>query len=460
MPEPVAHRLHAERALLAEGWASNVAIEISAGGIIEAVVAQAAPLPGDFVAAGPVIPALPNLHSHAFQRAMAGLAEIAGTGDDSFWTWREKMYRTVGLLTPDDVAAIATKLYVEMLKGGFGAVAEFHYLHHGPGGAPYADPAEMSKAILRAASAAGIGLTLLPVFYAHANFGGAAPNPGQARFIHDVDGFLALMQSLGPSCADAGAALGYAFHSLRAATPDEMRAILAAAPSSGPIHIHVAEQTKEVDDCLAWSGRRPVEWLLDEMPVDERWCLIHATHIEPPEIARIAQSRAVVGLCPATEANLGDGVFPGVDYVAAGGRYGVGTDSHVATSVADELRLLEYGQRLRDRRRNRLASAPGQSVGRSIFDSALTGGAQALGQPLGQIGKGKVASLVVLDDTDPYVDAAIDNQILDRWLFAVGDRAVRDVMVAGSWRIRDRHHQQDEQIDRDFRAVLAKLSNA
>lgn len=460
MPEPVAHRLHAKRALLADGWASNVAIEISASGIIEAVVPQAAPLPGDFVAAGSVIPALPNLHSHAFQRAMAGLAEIAGTGEDSFWTWREEMYRTVGALTPDDVAAIATKLYVEMLKGGFGAVAEFHYLHHGPGGGAYADPAEMSNAILRAASTAGIGLTLLPVFYAHANFGGAAPNPGQGRFIHDVDGFLALMQSLGPSCADAGATLGYAFHSLRAATPDEMRAILAASPSPGPIHIHVAEQTKEVDDCLAWSGRRPVEWLLDEMPVDERWCLIHATHIEPAEITRIAQSRAVVGLCPATEANLGDGIFPGVAYASAGGRYGIGTDSHVSTSVADELRLLEYGQRLRDRRRNRLANAPGQSVGRSIFDTALTGGAQALGQPLGQIAKGKVASLVVLDDTDPYVGAAIDDQILDRWLFAVGDHAVRDVMVAGTWQIRNRHHQQDEQIDSAFRTVLAKLSKA
>jgi formimidoylglutamate deiminase len=458
MPEPVAHRLHAKRALLAEGWVSNVAIEIGATGIIEAMVPQAAPLPDDFVAAGPVIPAMPNLHSHAFQRAMAGLAEIAGTGEDSFWTWREEMYRTVGTLTPADVAAIATKLYVEMLKGGFGAVAEFHYLHHGPDGTPYADLAEMSNAILRAASTAGIGLTLLPVFYAHANFGGAAPNPGQARFNHDVDGFLALMQSLGPRCADAGATLGYAFHSLRAATPDEMRAILAAAPSPGPIHVHVAEQTREVDDCLAWSGRRPVEWLLDEMPVDERWCLIHATHIEPAEIERIAQSRAVVGLCPATEANLGDGIFPGVAYAAAGGRYGIGTDSHVSTSVADELRLLEYGQRLRDRRRNRLASAPGQSVGRSIFDSALAGGAQALGQPLGQLAKGKVASLVVLDDTDPYIDAAVQNQILDRWLFAVGDRAVRDVMVAGTWQIRDRRHQLDDEIDRAFRNVLVRLA--
>ena len=460
MPEPVAHRLHAKRALLAQGWASNVAIEINAAGLIDAVVPQAAPLPGDFIANGPVIPALPNLHSHAFQRAMAGLAEIAGTGEDSFWTWREEMYRTDGLMTPDYVEAIATKLYVEMLKGGFGAVAEFHYLHQDFGGARYADPSEMSKAIVRAASTAGIGLTLLPVFYAHANFGGAAPNPGQARFIHDVDGFLALLHSLRGSCAEAGATLGYAFHSLRAATPDEMRAILAAAPSVGPIHIHVAEQTREVDDCLAWSGRRPVEWLLDEMSVDARWCLIHATHIEPVEVTRIAQSRAVVGLCPATEANLGDGIFPGVDYLAAGGRYGIGTDSHVSTSVAEELRLLEYGQRLRDRRRNRLASAPGQSVGRSILDAASAGGAQALGQPLGRIAAGEVASLLVLDDDDPYVGAAVDDQIIDRWLFAVGDRAVRDVMVAGTWQIRDRQHRQDDAIDRAFRAVLTKLSTA
>jgi formimidoylglutamate deiminase len=457
MAEPVVHRLHAERALLATGWARDVAIEIDATGTVTRISSPSPPEASDERAAGPLLPAMPNLHSHAFQRAMAGLAEIAGAGQDSFWTWREEMYRTVGLLTPEDVEAIAAKLYVELLKGGFGAVAEFHYLHHGLGGMPYADPAELSKRMLRAANTAGSGLTLLPVFYAHSNFGGAAPTPGQSRFLHTVEGFSALLESLRPACAETGATLGLAFHSLRAATIEEMRAILAASPSPGPIHIHIAEQTKEVDDCLAWSGRRPVSYLLDEMPVDERWCLIHATHMQPPEISALARSGAVAGLCPATEANLGDGIFAATDYLPQGGRFGIGTDSHVATGVAEELKTLEYGQRLRDRRRNRLASGPGKSVGRSLFDAALKGGAQALGQPLGGIAVGNTASFVVLDGADPYIAAANDDQLLDRWLFALGDRVVRDVMVAGRWRIWDRGHAKDAEIDCAFGAVLAKL---
>lgn len=387
---------------------------------------------------------------------MAGLAEVAGSGDDSFWTWREEMYRTVGLVDPDDVEAIATKLYVEMLKGGFGRVVEFHYLHHQADGTPYADPAEMSLRIVNAAQAAGIGLTHLPVFYAHANFGGMAPNPGQRPFLHDPDRFLALLERLVPASAEAGAELGYAIHSLRAATPDEMRTILGAAPVSGPIHIHVAEQTREVEDCLAWSGRRPVEWLIDEMPVDERWCAIHATHMTAAETERLAKSGAVAGLCPATEANLGDGIFPATDFLAAGGRFGIGTDSHVATSVAEELRLLEYGQRLRDRKRNRLAG-PGASVGRTIFDAALAGGTQAVGLGAAGISAGARADLVVLDGANPYIAAASGNQILDRWLFALGGETVRDVMVAGQWKIRNGRHDREEDIDRAFARVLTKL---
>ncbi|AWI58587.1 formimidoylglutamate deiminase [Sinorhizobium fredii] len=457
MPAFSAHRLFAEQALLSTGWAENVVISIDSDGCIAAVEAGQAPAPGDGRAAGPVVPAMPNLHSHAFQRAMAGLAEVAGSGDDSFWTWREAMYRTVGLVDPDDVEAIAAKLYVEMLKGGFGRVVEFHYLHHTADGTPYADPAEMSLRIVNAAQAAGIGLTHLPVFYAHANFGGVAPNPGQRPFLHDPDRFLALLERLVPACAEAGAELGYAIHSLRAATPDEMRRILGAAPISGPVHIHVAEQTREVEDCLAWSGRRPVDWLLDEMPVDQRWCAIHATHMTAAETERLAKSGAIAGLCPATEANLGDGIFPATDFLAAGGRFGIGTDSHVATSVAEELRLLEYGQRLRDRRRNRLASGPGASVGRTIFDAALTGGAQAAGLGTSGIKAGARADLVVLDGANPYIAAASGNQILDRWLFALGGEAVRDVMIAGQWKIRNGHHDREEDIDRAFGRVLTKL---
>ncbi|MDK1490488.1 formimidoylglutamate deiminase [Sinorhizobium sp. 7-81] len=457
MPTFPVPRLFAERALLTTGWAENVAITLDGNGGIASAVTDQAPAEGDERLSGPVVPAIANLHSHAFQRAMAGLAEVAGAGGDSFWTWREEMYRTVSLVDPEDVEAIAAKLYMEMLKGGFGRVVEFHYLHHQADGTPYTDPAEMSLRILNAAEATGIGLTHLPVFYAHANFGGVAPNPGQRPFLHDSDRFLALLDRLVPACSKSGARLGYAIHSLRAATPDEMRTILDTAPVSGPIHIHVAEQTREVDDCLAWSGRRPVEWLLDEMPVDARWCAIHATHMTAEETKRLAHSGAVAGLCPATEANLGDGIFPAVDFIAEGGRVGIGTDSHVATSVAEELRLLEYGQRLRDRRRNRLAAGPGASVGRSIFEAALAGGAQAAGLDAPGIKAGARADLVVLDGDNPYIAAASGNQILDRWLFALGGETVRDVMVAGQWKIRNGRHDREEDIDRAFARVLTKL---
>lgn len=450
-------RIFASQVLLSSGWADDVAISVGSDGKVTGIEAGASSRAGDVIAAGPVLPPLANLHSHAFQRAMAGLAEVSGQGDDSFWTWRDTMYRMVGALSPDDVEVIATRLYIDMLKCGYGRVGEFHYLHHHQSGAPYADRAEMSNRILAAASASGIGLTLLPVFYAHANFGGVAPTEGQRRFIHGVDDFLSLMEALRPQVAASGATLGYAFHSLRAATPDEMRAILAAAPGEGPIHIHVAEQQAEVDASLAWSGRRPLEWLMDEMPVDPRWCLIHATHANDDEVKRVAASGAVVGLCPTTEASLGDGIFPATAYRSLGGKFGIGSDSHVSTSPSEELRLLEYGQRLRDERRVRLVTGPGRSNGRDLFDMALAGGAQALGQATSGLRVGASADLVVLDGADPFVASASSNAILDRWLFAVGDRAVRDVMVAGRWQITDRQHRLDASIDEKFRGVLQRL---
>ena len=457
MAAHAALRIFAPQALLSSGWADDVAISVGTGGTIDAIETGTPQQAGDVVAAGPVLPPLANLHSHAFQRAMAGLAEVSGHGDDSFWTWRDTMYRMVGMLSPDEVEVIATRLYIDMLKAGYGRVGEFHYLHHDQAGAPYADPAEMSTRILAAASASGIGMTLLPVFYAHANFSGAAPTDGQRRFIHGVDGFLDLMEALRPRTEAAGATLGYAFHSLRAATPEEMRAILAAAPGEGPIHIHVAEQQAEVDASLAWSGRRPLEWLLDEMPVDPRWCLIHATHANDDEVKRMAASGAVVGLCPTTEASLGDGIFPATAYRGLGGKFGIGSDSHVSTSPSEELRLLEYGQRLRDERRVRLVNGPGRSNGRDLFDAALAGGAQALGQASSGLQVGAAADLVVLDGADPFIATARDDTILDRWLFALGDRAVRDVMVAGRWQITDRQHRLDASIDEKFRGVLASL---
>ncbi|PWE54776.1 formimidoylglutamate deiminase [Metarhizobium album] len=455
MPAPKS--LFCRQILLPEGWASDVVLGIGGDGRITSVgpCSEAAGTPEE--AAGPVVPALQNLHSHAFQRAMAGLAEIAGSTDDSFWTWRDTMYRLVGRMSPDDIEAVAAKLYSELLKGGFGHIVEFHYFHHAAGGRHYANPAETSLRIIRAAKATGIGLTHLPVFYAHAGFGGTEPGEGQRPFIHDIDQFLSLLDALQPECAAASATLGLAIHSLRAATPDEMRTILAAEKTGGPIHIHVAEQEREVEDCIAWSGRRPVEFLLDEMPVDDRWCAIHATHMTADETARLARSGAVAGLCPATEANLGDGIFPATDFAALGGAYGVGTDSHVATTVAEELRLLEYGQRLRDRRRNRLATGAGASVGRTVFDATLKGGAQAAGLGSSGIHVGARADLVVLDGNDPFIGTAKDDQILDRWLFALGNGAVRDVMAAGQWVVREGRHNQEESIDSAFREVLARL---
>ncbi len=449
--------LFCERVLLPEGWASDVTIGIDQSGKIASIEHGTVRGPDSTALAGPVVSALQNLHSHAFQRAMAGLAEQAGSTDDSFWTWRETMYRLVGQMSPDDVEAVATKLYSELLKGGFGQVVEFHYFHHALTELGRSDGFEMSSRILRSAETAGIGLTHLPVFYAHSGFGGLAPNAGQRPFLHDIDSFLALLDRLTPACKAADVELGLAIHSLRAATPDEMRAVLSAEQTGGPIHIHVAEQEREVGDCLAWSGRRPVSYLLDEFAVDERWCAIHATHMTAEETTRLAKSGAVAGLCPATEANLGDGIYPATDFMAQGGRIGIGTDSHVATSVAEELRVLEYGQRLRDRRRNRLVSGPGASVGRTLIDASLSGGAQAAGLKTSGLRVGARANLVVLDGANPFIAAAKDDQILDRWIFALGNEAVRDVMVRGDFVVREGRHRAEERIDSDFARALRRI---
>ncbi|MFU6375071.1 formimidoylglutamate deiminase [Metapseudomonas otitidis] len=443
---------HAERALLPSGWARNVRFEVGAFGLLEQVLPDAGSEGAERLH-GPVLPGMPNLHSHAFQRAMAGLAEVAGNPNDSFWTWRELMYRLVGRLSPEQMEVIARQLYVEMLKAGYTAVAEFHYVHHDPAGRPYADPAELALCISRAARDSGIGLTLLPVLYSHAGFGGLPPNEGQRRFIHSTDSYLALQQRLREALpADQG--LGLCFHSLRAVTPDQLTTVLAAEDGARSIHIHIAEQQKEVDDCLAWSGRRPLQWLYENAPVDPRWCLVHATHAEADEVQAMARSGAVAGLCLTTEANLGDGIFPAVDFLAQGGRLGIGSDSHVSVSVVEELRWLEYGQRLRDQRRNRLYRPEQPQVGRTLFDAALAGGAQALGQPVGALAVGSRADWIVLDGTDPYLATAEGDALLNRWLFAGGDRQVRDVMVGGRWVVRNGHHPAEEATAWAFAEVL------
>ncbi|QXH47080.1 formimidoylglutamate deiminase [Pseudomonas xanthosomatis] len=447
----------AERALLPTGWARNVRLEVAADGRLTAVMADA-DAEGAERLAGPVLPGMPNLHSHAFQRAMAGLAEVVGNPNDSFWTWRELMYRLAGNVTPEQLQVIARQLYIEMLKAGYTSVAEFHYVHHDKDGRPYADPAELSLRLSAAAAATGIGLTLLPVLYSHSGFGGQAPNDGQRRFINSTEQYLRLQQQLGPLLgAQPAQQLGLCFHSLRAVMPGQITEVLGASDAQCPVHIHIAEQQKEVDDCLAWSGRRPLQWLYENADVDRRWCLVHATHAEPDEVRAMARSGAVAGLCLTTEANLGDGIFPAVDYLAQGGRLGIGSDSHVSLSVVEELRWLEYGQRLRDQRRNRLYRADQPMVGRTLYDAALLGGAQALGQPVGELAVGKRADWLVLDGHDPYLAVAEGDAILNRWLFAGGDRQVRDVMVNGQWVVRQGRHGQEEESAGAFVQVLRQL---
>ncbi|MCP8467395.1 formimidoylglutamate deiminase [Pseudomonas sp. ZM23] len=449
--------LFAESALLPSGWARNVRFEIDAAGLFTAITPDAS-ADGAERATGPVLAGMPNLHSHAFQRAMAGLAEVAGNPNDSFWTWRDLMYRLVGRLSPEQVEVIARQLYIEMLKAGYTGVAEFHYVHHDTDGTPYANPAELALRVSQAATDAGIGLTLLPVLYSHAGFGGQVPSEGQRRFINGTENYLKLIDGLRAHLAkQPQQTLGLCFHSLRAVTPQQIATVLDADESACPVHIHIAEQQKEVDDCLAWSGRRPLQWLHENVAVDERWCLVHATHAEADEVTAMARSGAVAGLCLTTEANLGDGIFPAVDYLAQGGRFGIGSDSHVSLSVVEELRWLEYGQRLRDQRRNRLYGADQPMVGRTLFDAALAGGAQALGQPCGTLAVGRRADLLVLDGRNPYLQTASGDAILNRWLFAGGDSQVRDVMVAGQWRVRDGRHALEEQSARDFAQVLREL---
>ena len=449
--------LHAASALLPEGWARDVRIALS-DGTIESVEPGAPARAGDERCAI-ALPALANVHSHAFQRAMAGLAERRGPGADTFWTWRETMYRFALSMSPEDVEAVAAELYVEMLEAGFGSVAEFHYLHHAPDGAPYADIAEMAGRIAAAAREAGIGLTLLPVFYAHATFGGAPPKPEQRRFLCDLELFARLHEASGRLLDPArGEALGVAPHSLRAATPDELAGVVMLAPS-GPVHIHAAEQVKEVEDCLAALGTRPVRWLLDNVGADARWVLIHATHMDGDETRDLARSGAVAGLCPITEANLGDGIFPAQAYREAGGRFGVGSDSNVLIGAAAELRQLEYAQRLSLRMRNVLAPAGG-STGRTLYAAALAGGAQALARASGRLAPGAIADIVTLKADHPTLVGKAGDAILDAWIFSAGNDAVDGVWSGGRKVVESGRHFQRERIAARYRATLARLAAA
>lgn len=452
--------LFAETALLPQGWADRVRIDWDAAGTITSVSAGA--LPGSAERADALVPGMANLHCHSFQRAMAGLTERAGPEGDDFWSWRAVMYRFLAKLDPDQIAAIAAQLYIELLKAGYTAVAEFHYLHNDPEGRPYADRAELANQIALAAGVTGIRLTLLPVLYQTGNFGGAPASEGQRRFLLKTDAFNGLVESLFKSLRGSRSIrVGIAPHSLRAVPPEALRAAKAAIDRldpAAPIHIHAAEQTKEVEDCVAWSGKRPVEWLLDEMKPDARWALIHCTHMTPEETRRLAASGAVAGLCPTTEADLGDGLFPLVDYLAAKGSFGIGSDSNVGVAPADELRWLEYGQRLVRRKRNLVPADEGQSIGAKLWRAALAGGAQALGQPTGAIAAGSRADFLALDRNHPSLAGHVGDGLIDALVFAGGIAALRHVMVGGRWVVRDGRHPAEERIAENYRAALRRLA--
>ena len=451
----------ADHALLPGGWARNVRLDVDARGTLAAVTPDAAG-EGAVRLAGPVLPGVCDLHCHAFQRAMAGLTERRSAAADSFWTWREVMYRFAGLLTPDDLEAIAAQLYIELLKGGYTSVCEFHYVHKDPDGRAYADPAEMSARLLRAASGIGIGLTLLPVLYQTANFGGVPPHTGQKRFVTTVDEFFVLVRALRALAAgDPNTRIGIAPHSLRAVPPEALRDAVQGLDSidaRAPIHIHVAEQTKEVDDCIAWSGRRPVEWLLAHQAVSSRWCLVHATHLDDGETAALARSSAVAGLCPTTEANLGDGIFPLPGYLALDGVFGVGSDSNVSTSAIEELRLLEYGQRLLHGRRGIATSAVSPSPGFVLYQGAVAGGAAASGRPIDGLAPGRRADFVVIDPEAPHVAGRDVEHLADALVFGGSANPVRDVFVGGRQVIAQRRHALEGPVRSAYGAVANRLA--
>jgi formiminoglutamate deiminase len=442
-------------ALTPLGWVENVRIGIEAGRIARMEPGVEA-TPHD-EQHGLAIPGIPNVHSHAFQRALAGLTERAGAGADSFWTWRNLMYRFVERLGPEDIEAISAFAFVEMLESGFTRVGEFHYLHHDRDGTAYADLGESAARIAAAADAAGIGLTLLPVFYAHSNFGGIAPNQAQRRFVNDLDQFARLLEASRRAVAGLDAArVGVAPHSLRAVTTQELAALVALAPQA-PLHLHIAEQAKEVNDCIAWCGRRPVDWLLDHASVDERWCLVHATHVDAEERHRLAASGAVAGLCPITEANLGDGIFPAQEYLDAGGSFAVGSDSNVLVHAAEELRALEYSQRLAHRRRNVLTVGVEQSTGRRLIDGAIAGGAQALGCERCGLIEGADADIVTLDTRHESLLCRRGDALLDSWVFAARGQVVDCVWRYGRKIVSGGRHIGRDAIATRYRAVLASL---
>jgi len=452
-------KLFAKKILLANGWANEQTLTIEQGIITDIVDGETV---GAERAKGVVIPGMVNCHSHAFQRAFAGFSEQGSEGQDSFWTWRNIMYKFLGQLSSQDAEVIASQLYIEMLKMGYTRVAEFHYLHHDINGENYANLSAMAQAIFAAAKQSGIGLTLLPVLYRFSGFDTQAPNAGQQRFINSVAQFNDLVsECFELAKLQANCNVGIAPHSLRAVDKSSLLAAVKhvrALDGQAPIHIHIAEQQKEVEDCLAHYGQRPVQWLLDNAELDKHWCLIHATHINEQERQGIIANQAIAGICPTTEANLGDGIFPTEEFLAEKGTFAIGSDSHISVNPIEELRWLEYAQRLNKQQRALLTGKDEKSVGANLWQQAAAGGAQSTNSNTGALAIGKQADLLVLDDSQLRLYAHDDRHLLDSMIFANRENPVLDVMVNGHWTIRDKKHALEQVSADEFANVLAKIS--
>lgn len=451
--------LYLEKILLADGWADKQTLTINHGIITKITSGY---IEGAEKVSGTVIPGMVNCHSHAFQRAFAGFSEQGSEGQDSFWTWRKIMYKFLGQLTVEHAQVIASQLYIEMLKMGYTRVAEFHYLHHDINGQTYSPLSTMAEAIFKAGQTSGIGLTLLPVLYQFSGFGSLAPNEGQKRFINSTEQFNQLVSdcfSLSKSYENTN--VGIAPHSLRAVNKTSLlQAVehVRSLDSKAPVHIHISEQQQEVDDSLVHSGQRPVEWLLNNAPLDPQWCLIHATHINEQERQGIIASKAIAGICPTTEANLGDGIFPTTEFLAEQGTFAIGSDSHISVNPIEELRWLEYAQRLIKQQRAILATSEQASVGRNLWQQAAKGGAQSTNANTGELAIGKQADLLVLDDKHTRLFANTNQHILDSVIFASQQSPVRDVMVNGKWVVKEGKHNQESEISACFVDIIKELS--
>jgi len=450
--------LRFDHALIDGIWCQQVEINCNAAGFIESIDNGVEPWSNNYKTA---IPGMCNVHSHAHQRAICGLTEVKSPAENNFWGWREAMYRTVLKLNPDDLEAIAAQLYLEMLKAGYTSVGEFQYLHHQINGRHYTQKGQMSVSCINAAQQTGIALSLLPVLYHAGGFGQQKPRPEQIRFINDAKEFITLFNELSP-LIDAAPLnrIGIAPHSLRAVHQQILAEVieeLSSTRNTLPIHIHIAEQQKEVDDCLHWCNQRPVEYLAEHFKISPSWCLVHATHINQIESELICKSGAVVGLCPNTEANLGDGIFPAKKFLNHNGQIAIGSDSQATLSVAEEIRLLEYGQRLIHQSRNVLAKQTGVSTGVSLYQRCLSGCAQALDQPAGKLSVGYRADIVVLNNEHPILWPKFNSQALDSWIFSAGNSAICDVYVAAQKIIEQGQHSQQQTIFNRYKQTIKKI---